>query len=232
MISRRNILEFFKTVELKGHFVYASGKHGTAYLDKRRLCTGEKIQTICREMVCRFNASFLYETETVVGPENGGIIISQLTAQCIRQRTKRRIWSVYADETKGGRFLINKSYAKFVSGKKVLVVDDILTTGGSVKSVLEALDENGADILGVAVLCNRGRVTAETLNVPELFSLVDYDLDSWTEQECKKSGPCSKNIPVNQDFGHGRDFLIHKAQEDVVGAANKAMREVFKGGRK
>ena len=100
-------------------------------------------------------------------------------------------------------------YGIFAGVWRVLVVEDILTTGGSVKKVIEATRAIGGEVVGLGVLCNRGGITSHDVgDVPKLFALVNVTLESWTEAECPL---CAKGIPINTDVGKGRDFLARKA---------------------
>ncbi len=105
-------------------------------------------------------------------------------------------------------FVIKRGYDKQVSGKRVLVVEDVLTTGASAGHVVEVTRVMGGDVVGLGALCNRGGVTPEDVGgVPKLHALVDVTLDTWTEEECLLNGPCSEGVPVNTDVGKGREFL-------------------------
>ena len=105
-------------------------------------------------------------------------------------------------------FVIKRGYNKKVAGKKVLVVEDILTTGGSAKRVVLATRALGGDIVGLGVLCNRGGITPQDVgDVPKLFALVNVKLDSWKEAECPL---CAQNVPINIDVGKGKEFLSRK----------------------
>lgn len=152
--------------------------------------------------------------QVVVGPEKGGIILSQWTAFWLQTwnttHDVEEVLGVYAEKT-GGCFVFNQEYGKLVTGKRILVVEDVLTTGGSVKKVAEAVRVYGGDVIGVGALVNRGGVTPKDINVPKLFSLVNakFDawlLDVWNETNCPL---CKQNIPINTDIGHGREFLAH-----------------------
>ena len=105
-------------------------------------------------------------------------------------------------------FVIKRGYDKLIKGKRVLVVEDILTTGGSVKKVIEATRAIGGEVVGLGVLCNRGGIMPQDVgNVPKLFSLVNIKLDAWSEADCPL---CAKGVPINTDVGKGREFLARK----------------------
>ena len=185
------------------HIVYTSGKHGSAYVDKDRVYphTRETAQ-LCHAIALEFCQSGV---EVVVGPEKGAIILSQWTAHSLCGMTSRDVLSFYAEKD-GDAFIIKRGGAiEFLPGKKVLVVEDVLTTGGSAKKVVEAVRALGGYVVGVGVLCNRGGVTTQDLaNVPKLFALANVKLDAWDEATCPL---CFSKVPINTDVGKGREFL-------------------------
>lgn len=109
---------------------------------------------------------------------------------------------------KGSTFVIKRGYDKLTTGKNILVVEDVVTTGGSVKKVIEATRVNGGKVVGLGVLCNRGGITPQDVaNPPKFFALVNVTLDAWDEAECPL---CANNVPINIDVGKGKDFLARK----------------------
>ncbi|MFC1629796.1 phosphoribosyltransferase family protein [Patescibacteria group bacterium] len=91
----------------------------------------------------------------------------------------------------------------------MLVVDDVLTTGGSVRGVVEAVRKLGGYVVGVGVIANRGQVTAKDVgDVSELFALADVTMDSYPEKECPL---CKKGVPINTVLGKGQEFLARRA---------------------
>jgi orotate phosphoribosyltransferase len=117
------------------------------------------------------------------------------------------VLGVYADKD-GDAFVVKRGYDKLVKGKRVLVVEDVLTTGGSVRKVVEATCVAGGEVIGVAALVNRGNVkTTDIGNVPALAALVSISLDAWDENDCPM---CKGGTPVNTDVGKGREFLARK----------------------
>ena len=210
------------------HIVYASGKHGKAYINKDALYPHVSLTAdLCGEMITPFYVNGVgVDFGVVVGPEKGGIILSQWAAYNSAHvwERDRNIFAVYAEkevvsipdpEDRGrkcfvetGKFVFNRGYDKFVAGKRVLVVEDVLTTGGSVKKVVEAVRAAGGEVVGVAALCNRGNVKPEDIGgVPKLHSLVNVTLDMWDESDCPL---CERNVPINTDVGKGREFLARK----------------------
>lgn len=115
---------------------------------------------------------------------------------------------------KKSRFVLKRGYGKLVAGKKALVVEDVLTTGGSAKKVVEATRAFGGEVIGVGVLCNRGGVTPKDLaDVPKLFALVNLTLDAYDEADCPL---CRDGVPMNTEVGKGKDWLARNAHKFCV----------------
>ena len=126
----------------------------------------------------------------------------------LSQATGREVLAVYAEKTAtGDGFIIKRGYDRLVAGKQVLLVEDVLTTGGSIKQVAHAVREIGGNIVGLSALCNRGGITPESLDVPKLEALVTVNLESWEEKDCPL---CAQGIAVNTEVGKGREFLLKR----------------------
>lgn len=202
------------------HFVYASGKHGSAYVNKDAIYPNTHATTI----LCRTIAGeFLNDgVEAVIGPEKGGIILSQLTAHQLFRLTGRSILSVYSEKDGAeltsssygplppkheDRFVIRRGYDKLIWGKRVLIVEDVLTTGGTVRKVAEATRAVGGEVVGVGAICNRGGIRPSDINVPKLTASLNLNLEAWNESECPL---CKAGVPINTEVGKGREFLARR----------------------
>ena len=191
-----------------GHFVLTSGRHAGSYIlkDAMYAYTRETSQ-VCRAMAERFKDAGV---EAVIGPAIGAAILAQWTAYHLCELTGREVSAVFAEKDGQGGFVIKRGYDQVIKGKKTLVVEDLVTTGGSLRKVVEASRAAGADVVGAIAICNRGEVTKENVGNPPIFDqLLNVHLDSWEAGECEL---CQGNIPVNTDIGHGKDFLAKKAQ--------------------
>ncbi len=189
-----------------GHFVFTSGLHADTYINKDAIYPHvRQVSQLCEEMAKRFEKDTI---EAVVGPAMGAIILSTWTARHLTQLTEREIWGVYAENDGNGGFLIRRGYDKLIAGKRVLIVEDLTTTGGSIKKVVVAARGAGAEVAGVIAICNRGDVTAAQVGDPPRFeSLVTLDLEQWSAEECEL---CARDIPINTDVGHGAEFMKKK----------------------
>lgn len=182
------------------NIVYTSGKHGTAYVNKDAVYPHTKeTSELCRAIAERFADD---DVEVVIAPAIGGVILSQWTAYHLSEITGREVFSVYAEKAESGdAFIIKRGYDKIVAGKNVLVVEDVLTTGGSAKKVVEATRALGGNIVGLGVLCNRGGITPrDVADPPKLFALANVKLDAWDKADCPL---CSQKVPINTDVGKG-----------------------------
>jgi len=147
--------------------------------------------------------------EVVIAPAIGGVILSQWIAYHLSEITGREVFGVYAEKAEiGDTFFIRRGYDKFVAGKRVLVAEDVLNTGGTAKKVIEAVRAIGGFVIGLGVLCNRGGVKPQDLGNPsKLFALINVKLERWDEADCPS---CAQNVPINTDVGKGREYLARK----------------------
>ncbi|MHB1086527.1 MAG: phosphoribosyltransferase family protein [Minisyncoccota bacterium] len=189
-----------------GHFVFVSGLHADTYVNKNAMYPyTHSMSELCKGVAEMFKGQ---QIEAVLGPATGGIILSQWVAYHLSELEGREVYSTYADKD-GDGFVIKRGYDELIKGKKVLVVEDLVTTGGSLKKVVEAARAVGAEVAAAVAVCNRGEVTKEMAGNPPIFtSLLTVHLDQWPAAECEL---CKQGIPVNTDVGHGKEFLAKTA---------------------
>lgn len=190
------------------HIVYTSGLHGSSYINKDAIFPHTELTSdLCRQMAEHF---LNFNVDCVIAPAVGGVILAQWTAFHLTRLAGREVLALYADRADEGRsFLIKRGYDALARGRRVLVVEDVLTTGGSVRKVIDALRSLPAEVVGVGALCNRGQLTPQSLGgVPELLSLIDLKLESWEPSQCPL---CQSKVPVNPNVGKGREFLRAQA---------------------
>ena len=90
----------------------------------------------------------------------------------------REVYGAYADKDGQGGFILKRGYDQLVKGKRIIVVEDLTTTGGSIKKVVETTRAAGADVIGAMAIVNRGGVTKEAIGDPPIFSsLVELHLE-------------------------------------------------------
>jgi len=187
------------------HFVYTSGRHSSVYINKDALYLHTHIiSQLCQRMTQPYAPD---EIDVVVGPVLGGIVLSQWTTHALNtKRTVGETLAVYAEKEAGSdhAFAFYRGYDKHIPGKNILIVEDILTTGGSVRRVVELIRKHGGNVVGVSALCNRGKVRPEDMGDVPISTLITLDLETYTEEDCPF---CEQHIPINTDVGKGRMFL-------------------------
>ena len=209
----QNIFEAAKAIITNGHFVYASGLHGDTYINKDAIYPHTAyVSKLCSYIAEEFIGKEVY---AVIGPVVGGVALSQWTAHHLSLLMHKEVFALYADkEEKSGEtnFVIKRGQDKFITnGKRILVVEDILTTGGSVKKVIEAVRMHNGTVVGVGALCNRGQVTAEDIGeVPVLRALKNVTLQTYDMEKCPL---CLRNVPINTTVGKGKEYLEKKGKK-------------------
>ncbi|MCE9586579.1 phosphoribosyltransferase [Candidatus Uhrbacteria bacterium] len=201
-------------VILDGHFVLKAGHHSGKYINKDEVYTDAKaVASLCIDLALPFRDDKHAPeelVETVIGPAIGGVVLSHCAAHFLAL-DGRRIRSVFADkgEDGDGRFVIKRGYDRYITDRRVLVVEDIITTGSSVRGTIEAVRGFGGTVIGVSALCNRGRVTAGSLGVPKLVQLVTMDLETWAADRCPL---CDAGMHINVELGHGAAYVAKHGQ--------------------
>jgi len=193
------------------HFVYTSGRHGSVYFNKDAIFPYvNDVDSILTAALRKFYGSTKYEldghVQAAVGPVQGGAILAHYASKIIIGDSHRP-FAVFADKVDGG-FVIKRGYDKLIEKKRVLIVEDVLTTGGSVKKVIEATRNCNAEVVGVVALVNRGGITTEDLGVENFSALIDLDFESFPEEDCSL---CKEGVPINIDLGKGREFLAKRS---------------------
>ena len=194
-MEQRDILLILKDDNLihEGHFVYASGKHGSRYIDKMSLLQDDfQVNKICREIAERFRHDRI---DVVIGPERGGAIMQKHVARYLTLKTGRYTSGLPVHkDLSGTKFAIDPEHVPSVRGRNVLIVDDIVTTGGSLRSVVEAVTAVNGIVAGIGAICNRTGVEKKDVGNPPKFIAIAYlHLDSWNKDECPL---CQLRIPI------------------------------------
>ncbi|MEK7203466.1 MAG: phosphoribosyltransferase family protein [Patescibacteria group bacterium] len=192
----------------EGHFVYSSGRHGLVYIDIEALIDHSKSMTIlCRQLAHRFRDSAV---DCVTGPTKGGVVVASRVAAQLSNFCGRKVDFVPTEKTSLDGFFIKHAFRSQISNRKILVVDDVLTTGGSVQQVIDFVRRWDGNVVGIGVLYNRGGESARSaVDVSDFFALLDIPHPSWSESECPA---CKNGIPISLDFGHGGESLLRKFQ--------------------
>src|SRR5258706_12737000 len=131
------ILKKVGAVLTDDHFVYTSGKHGSVYVNKDAVYPHTKeTSEIGKLFAEKFKSK---KIDVVAAPALGGIILSQWTAYHLSKLQKKEVLGVYTEKTPEKDQIFTRGYDKLVKGKNVLVIEDLTTTGGSVRKVVDSV---------------------------------------------------------------------------------------------
>jgi orotate phosphoribosyltransferase len=206
-----NTLHQVSAIVTESHIVYTSGKHGAVYVNKDAIYP----HTAATASLCEALAELFSEDQVdiVVAPALGGIILSQWVAHHLSRLNQREVLALYAEKMES-TFVIKRGYDKLLPGKKILILEDVLTTGGSVRKVVKAVRALGGYVIGIGALCNRGEVTPEDLgHVPKLIALVNKKMETWNPDQCPL---CTQGVPINTSVGKGREFLKKQREKEEL----------------
>ena len=179
-----NVEEIFQKsgAILKGHFLLASGLHSPIYWEKFRVLESPKYT----EQLCRMIATHFQEegVQVVAGPTTGGIILAFEVAGQLGVR------GIFAEKEGAAERAFRRGFS-INSSERVLIVDDILTTGSSIHQVMAAVTKQGGIVVGIGVLVDRSEQKLE-FGVP-LFSCLCSITPTYTPQDCPL---CAAHIPL------------------------------------
>jgi len=201
-----NILKQVNAVITDDHFVYTSGKHGEVYINKDAIYPHTKaVSEVGRLFAERYSTE---EIDVVAAPALGGIILSTWTAHHLSQLKNKEILGVYAEKMPDKSMAFTRGYDVLIRGKNVLVIEDLTTTGSSVKKVVDLVRQTGGNVIGVCVMVNRNPedVTSESIGAP-FQALGVLKAEAWDEEDLPER---MKSRPVNTKIGHGKKYMEGK----------------------
>lgn len=173
-MTNQNILEIFLKTNalLNGHFLLTSGRHSNQYFQCALVLQyPEYNEIICSKIAEHFRNT---EIDVVISPAIGGIVVGQEVA---RQLNKKSIFAERED-----RILVLRRGFQIEEGKKYLVCEDVVTTGGSVFEVMEIVRNGGGIVAGVGYIVDRSNNKVQ-FGVPQ-FSTLQLEVVSYLPEEC------------------------------------------------
>ncbi|MCL2003471.1 MAG: orotate phosphoribosyltransferase [Oscillospiraceae bacterium] len=179
-MDERTVLDILDRsgARLEGHFLLSSGRHGSTYMQCGRVFQhAEYAEKLCRALASRYSG-----IDAVAGPALGAVIMAY---EVSRHLGCRNIFT----ERENGVMTLRRGFS-IRPGERVLVVEDAVTTGGSVREVIEVCRSHGAEVIGVGALVDRtGGVNP--FDVP-FHALIQVHIPAWTAEECPL---CAEGIP-------------------------------------
>ena len=168
----------------EGHFLLTSGLHSPRYVEKFNVLQKPVYtEKLCRAMAEKFKDANI---ETVVGPVTGGILLAHETGKALGTR------AIFT-ERENGKMTFRRGFTLH-EGERVLIVEDIVTTGGSIREVIDVVKEHGGIPVAVSMLVDRSGGKATFGDVPST-ALLHMDVQTYKPEECPL---CKAGIPMTK----------------------------------
>lgn len=210
MDVQKRVLEILRktgAVFTDDHFVYTSGKHGRTYVNKDAIYPHTAASSEIGEIFAEKYKDM--DIDIVASPALGAIILSQWTAYHLSRLKGKEVLGIYTEKTPDKNQILTRGYDKLVKEKKVLIIEDIVTTGGSIKKVVATITAAQGTVVGAGAIVNKDpeNIDTESIGVPfDYLTIVDTDV--FEPDNCPM---CEQHIPINTMLGHGKEFLAKKA---------------------
>jgi orotate phosphoribosyltransferase len=165
---------------LEGHFLLTSGRHSNKYMQCAKIFQySDHSEELCKRLADKFKDENI---DIVIGPALGAVIMSYEVSKWLKVK------NLFA-ERENGTMTLRRGFA-IDEGARVLVVEDVITTGGSVKEVINVVKEFGGNVIGVGCLVDR---TGGNIDFGVKFaSVISMKIESYTADECPL---CKQDIP-------------------------------------
>ena len=184
MISEERVIEGLKEagVLLEGHFKLTSGRHSNKYLQCAKVFRNTKYS----EELCAALAEYYADcgVEVVIGPAMGAVQMAYEVSRSLHCE------NFFTERDEAGKMALRRGF-EVKPGQKVLLVEDVVTTGGSVREVIELVKQAGGDIVGVGSIVDRtgGKID---FGVP-FHAVISMEVESWEPDECPL---CKAGMPA------------------------------------
>ena len=182
-MTENEILEIFRqhAAVLEGHFILSSGLHSNRYIQCALVLQHPRVaEQLCSELAAKLRH---LGATVVAAPALGGVIVSHEVARALGLR------ALFA-ERQEGVMTLRRGFS-LAAGEPTLVVEDVITTGGSTRETMAAVEQAGGKVAGVGALIDRSGGTAD-LGVPKT-ALVTLSVQNYNPQECPL---CQSGIPA------------------------------------
>ena len=172
-MNNNNYIEIFKNsgALLEGHFVLTSGRHSASYFQCAKLLQYPKyLELFSNKIVDHFKNN---EIDLVMSPAVGGIVLGTEVGRLLKKRT------VFAERV-NGKMSMRRGF-EIKANEKILIVEDVITTGGSVKEVMNLVKDFGGSIVGVGVIVDRS--SGEVVLHDNQLSIASLKVNSYDSNE-------------------------------------------------
>jgi orotate phosphoribosyltransferase len=175
MLDQSEVLDILKRVNAvrEGHFQYTSGLHGRIYVQCALLLKEPVLaEKVCAGLAERFRKD---APEIVIGPAVGAVNLSYEVARQLG------VTSLFTERGDDGRMILRRMF-EVKPGQRVLVVEDVVTTGGTTRETVALMESMGALVVGAGSIVDRSQGKAEM--AAPYFSLLSLEAEHYTPEEC------------------------------------------------
>ncbi len=174
-MTQDEVLAEFRAAEalLEGHFILSSGLRSPKYLQCARvLMDPHRAERLCKALVATFPEWVRRETTAVVAPAMGGVIVGYELARAMK------VDSMFV-ERPSGTFELRRGF-RLTSGQRVLMMEDVVTTGLSSREAIKAIEAAGGQVIAAACLVDRSNGSAD-VGIP-LYPLIRLEVPTYTPE--------------------------------------------------
>jgi orotate phosphoribosyltransferase len=175
MITQERITEILKEagVLLEGHFKLTSGRHSNQYLQCAKIFRDTKYsEELCAALGEQYRTD---RVQVVIGPAMGAVQMAYEVSRSLHCQ------NFFSERDENGKMVLRRGFV-IQPGERILVVEDVVTTGGSVREVIELVQQAGGEVVGVGSIVDRtgGKID---FGVP-FKAVISVDVQSWEPQDC------------------------------------------------
>ncbi|HEY3295110.1 MAG TPA: orotate phosphoribosyltransferase [bacterium] len=183
MLNRNDALNLLRDngAILEGHFLLTSGRHSGVYVEKFRLLEHPDLTAQFAEPIAEHFREA--NVDIVVGPLTGGVLVAHEVAKVLGK-------PIAFPERSRDHMDWRRGF-KLTPGQRVLIVEDVITTGKTILEVMDAVAKTGAEVVGIGCLICRGKIDLE----PQPFAVVSMNLASFPAERCPL---CKKNVALEK----------------------------------
>ena len=202
-MSEKRVIEILKSCDalLEGHFRYTSGRHGKRYFEKIRIVQEPQFVDELGRMMATEMDDVRENIDLVCAPAYGAVVFGFATALHLGKSF------AFLQRNSEGEMSVRSGFRDIVRGSRILLVEDVCTTGGSIDESIDTLNSAGAEVVQIGLIVDR---TAGKLKFKSPYrALLSVDAVSWDIGECPL---CREGIPITIPGSSG------KKEQDRSGA--------------
>jgi orotate phosphoribosyltransferase len=189
-MTNEDILKVFEETEgiLKGHFMLTSGRHSDTYMQCAKLFVHpDRARLLCGELAKKMEGE---RFDLVISPAVGGILMGYQTAAVLG------LPNIFF-ERQDGKMTLRRGFS-VPAGAKILAVEDVVTTGGTVKEIIEAAEQSGGAVTAVASVVDRSGGAVDFGR--KFYSLLRMEIQSYAPEDCPL---CREGVPAYKPGSRG-----------------------------